>query len=565
MITPNTNLLCRQAEPHYYCFLNSESHGFVPESIVNHIEQCQYCKERINQLEQALSQAECDVESEQGHVSSAVAHMLKLNFAYTGKAVTCETVRPFLPTLLEPSLEIRIPTPITAHLDKCRQCSENLETIRELNLSSKQLCRLSQLFADTRAEDTVSCSQAQAAILAVVTMALSETNADVLKHLCTCPDCRKLLYQHRETVYYELLQDKADQNKFPCEGVSASDIFDYVVPYGVDPANDEYAKFRKSFTAHAAGCPKCLAKVQELHHSVYSIIERAESGVATVYTIDGSGKVEAISESNELYAGFPIKVEVTGLQEAKTRQPTADADFTGALRRKVPSRYFKPLVKTAAAAAAVILIACALFFSTTTARGITLEQIYKAIERIKNVYISTFVPDQEEPIQEQWVSRTSSIYMRKTGDEFALWDIGNGLKKEKHTGAAAVETVRLSTERLAVVEREMGGSLGLVPFNDISEIPGGAQWSRVMDEESQNTAKGAEVYDLMWGQEASDGSVIFRKCRVFVDAKTNIPRRTELYRKLSGDDEYALRSVKVVKCLSDSEMQTILKKSPFSD
>ena len=55
MIAPNHNLLCKQAELYYYDFLRDESRGLIPESFVNHVEQCQHCREQINKLKAALS------------------------------------------------------------------------------------------------------------------------------------------------------------------------------------------------------------------------------------------------------------------------------------------------------------------------------------------------------------------------------------------------------------------------------------------------------------------------------------------------------------------------------
>ena len=135
MIAPSSNSLCKQAELYYYDFLFNESYEPIPEFIINHINKCQHCQQQLNQLKGVLSQAESQVEPEKMQVSSAITEMLKLHFAYIGKPVTCETVRPFLPSLLEPALEVRIPTPITAHLDNCRRCSEDLETIQRLNQS----------------------------------------------------------------------------------------------------------------------------------------------------------------------------------------------------------------------------------------------------------------------------------------------------------------------------------------------------------------------------------------------------------------------------------------------
>ena len=563
MIAPNPNLLCRQAKLYYYDFLWGESSEVIPESIVDHIARCQHCQGQIDQLKAILSEVD-DLEPEQRQVGPAIIHMLKLHFAYIGRSVTCKTVRPFLPCLLDPALEIRIPTPITTHLDNCPQCSEDLETIRGLNLNRKQLRRLSQLFAERTAKDNVSCPQARAAILAVVMMALRETNAEVLKHLCICPDCRKQLYQFRETVRGELLHAEAAPSKFPCEEVSATDIFDYVIPYGIEPSDDQYAKFRKSFTSHAAGCPKCLGKMQQLHDTVHGVAERPESEVVTIYHIAESAKVQALSETDNLYAGFPIGVEIASREDEVTADVSAPIDDYGAtLKQKASAMNFRPLFKTAVAAAAVILIGVVLFLSIPTAKAVTIDEIYKALEKVKNVYIATIVPNNKEPTQEKWVSRTLNIYMTKTGKQLVLWDLPNKVRKAKRLGANLIEITPLSGELIAEVEKKMSGSLGLMPFYDISDIPADAEWSRITDDSLKATAKDTELYDLMWIEKAYDGSIVFQKWRFFVNAETNLPQKVEWYKKLAIDDGFVLETTTVVEYLSDSEIQTVIKDSSF--
>lgn len=563
MIAHNPKSLCRQAELYYYDFLCDESRAFIPKSIVNHVEQCQHCRKQINQLEVVLSQAD-SLESEQGRVSSAVTTMLKLHFAYIGKPVTCNIVKPFLPTLLDQTLGMRIPTPIVTHVCDCQQCSEDLDIIRCLKLSRKQLCRLSQLFAEKPGEDNVSCSQAQAATLAVVSMAFRETNKEVLKHLCICPDCRKVLYQYRETVRKEYLHNKTEREKFPCESVSATDTFDYVVPYGLDPASNEYAKFRESLTSHLRTCPTCLAKMQQLHKTVYGIVERAESEVVTIYHIDESAKAETPGESDDIYAGFPIRVETANRKDRVNAKALASTiDFGAVLKRKVSAMNMKALVKTAAVAAAIILIAAALVFNIPTAKAVTIDEIYRAIEKVKNVYISSFVPDKTKPIQEKWVSRTLNIYMTKTGEQWVLWDIANGLRKSKHPNTGVTGTVQLTEENIANIEVKMSSSLGLMPFYDISDIPDNAKWNHVADNGLEAAGKGIEVYDLTWIRKAYDGSMVFQKCRVFVDSRTILPREVHRYQKLSADSEYTLESVRVVEYLNDSEIQEIIKEASF--
>jgi len=567
MIAPNPNLLCQQAELYYYDFLCEEGRALIPEPMVSHIKQCQYCQEQIDKLEKALSQGEGHIEPEQEQVSSAVTVMLKLHFAYIGKPITCETVKPFLPGMLDPDLEIRIPTPITVHLDNCRQCSEDLETIRKLNLSRKQLRRLSQLLAEKPAEDNVSCSKARAAILAVVHMAFQETTKEVLKHLCTCLSCRKALYEFRDTIcreYEEAEREEIDEKVFPCEELPITDIFDYVVPYGLDPAANQYVKFRDSLTSHMRTCPTCLAKMQHLHNTVYGIAERPESDVVTVCHIDESAKAEAATKFEDAYAGFPIRVEIASREEqVKAEQLVSTVSFTTALRQKVSAVNLKRFAKTGVAAAAVILIAIALLLTIQPTKAVTIDQIYKALEKAKNVYIASFVPDKKEPVQEIWVSRSLNVYITKTGNQLVLWDISNRVRKSKQLDITATETMPLTANMITDIEKLISGSLGLMPFYDMSEIPGDAQWSRVDEKGVEEPTKGIEVYVLQWLEKRYDGSIILRKWQLFVDANMSLPQRVEWYKKLINDSEFRLETKMVVKYLKESELQTVIKELSF--
>jgi len=562
MIAPNHNSLCGKAKLYYYDSLLDDSYGLIPESIINHIEQCQHCQEQIDQLKVLLSQTD-DIEAEQGQVNSAIASMLELHFAYIGKRVTCKTVRFFLSSLLDPALEIRIPTPITAHIDNCRQCAEDLETIRSLNLNRKQLRRFSQFLAEKTSDDSVSCSQARAAILCVAVMAFRETSAAVLKHLCTCPNCRKALYQYRENVRTDLLHYEKAPREFPCEEVSATDIFDYCLPYGIDPATDQYDKFRESLTSHLNGCPVCLTKIQELHNTLYGIAERLESEVVTIYHIDKSDEAQSLGESDDLYAGFPISVEIAAHNDkVDVEQPLSSIDLTTALKRKVSAMNLKSLLKAGIAVTAVILIGLALLLNTQTAKAVTIDQIYKAIEKVKNVYISSFVPGKTEPTQERWVSRTLSIYMLKTGKELVLWDLANKVRKTKQLDTDSVETTSLSEDLIIDINKKISGSLGIMPFYDISEIPPGAEWHRV-DNEILEVAEEIQIYDLRWAKRKFGGSAEFKIWRVFADGKTSLPQKVEWYTRFADDAEFVLETVMVVEYLDESEIQAVIRDASF--
>ena len=561
MISHNPNINCTNARLYYYDFLSKETREGIPEGALQHITQCLNCQTEMDRLKDLFVQADERFDSEQSRKYSAISTLLRLHFEYIGEPVKCDTVKPFLASLADPALQIRIPTPITTHLDKCQSCRDDLLTLLDLHLPHKNLCRLGQLLAEKPIEDDFSCSQAQAAIPAVVSMAFHETNAEILKHLCTCPNCRKKLYLHRENIRKELLQDGALQDGFPCESVTATDIYDYCLPYGIDPADDEYAGFRESLTSHLRRCPTCLAKMQELHLTIYNIAERAESEVVTIYNIDESAETQSPDVSGP-YAGFPINLETEDIEDkTDAEQPATNLDFAATLKKKASALNLKPLFKAGLAAAAVIVIGLALLLNSPTAKAVTLDQVYRAVEKVRNVYISKFAPDKAEPIQETWVSRSLNIYMTsKTREGLVLVDTAKKHRRTKLPGLASMEVKLLSDGDCAEIEKTMAGYLDLLPFAHISDVPKDANWSRVANDGLRVTEESSEVYELTWTDKTYGGSPVFWKRRYFVDPETSLPNKVEVYRKSSAAGEYTLQSEMVVKRLSDDEIRSAVKK-----
>ncbi len=152
--------------------------------------------------------------------------------------------------------------------------------------------------------------------------------------------------------------------------------------------------------------------------------------------------------------------------------------------------------------------------------------------------------------------------MSKTGKELVLWDLANKVRKTKQPDADSVETTRLSGDRIAKMNRIMTGSLGLMPFYDISEIPEDAEWHRV-DDEILEVAEEIQIYDLKWTERKYGGSAIFRKWRVFADAKTRLPQKIEWYTRFADDAEFVLETVMVVEYLDESEIQAVINDASF--
>ncbi len=541
MISHNPYSNCANARLYYYDFLSERTRAGIPETALYHINECGDCQAEIERLETLLVRAKEDAGGEQRRRDSAVSTLLKLHFAHAEEPVTCSMVKPFLASLADPVLELRVPTPITMHVDKCRACSNDLRVLRDLQLTHKQLCHLGQLLADEPTEDTRMCSKARTAIPAVVSMVLRETNAETLKHLCICPDCRKHFYRRREAVRQKLLRGGTAQGKFLCEGVSARDIYDYALPYGIDPANDQHAESRSGLASHLGDCPSCLARVQELHRTIGDIAERADSDVVTVYHLDESTRDEGRATSDE-------------------RRTTVD--FAASLKRKIAGLKAKPLIGTGFAAAAIILLCLSLFLYSPGAAAVTIDQIYGAVEKVTNVYIATFAGDGPEPQQELWVSQRLNTYLTKTGPLWVVSDVGAGIAKSKDALTGAMGEEQLAQDEIGRIKMRMNISLALMPFHNIYGIPRDAQWTRVVEDTMRSTSSGTEVYDLTWTESTVSG-IRFNRFRFLVDPITKLPHRVEMYQKRSTDGQYSLTSVKQVKYMSDADMEQVIREASF--
>ena len=551
MIAPNYNKLCVEAERHYFGFLRNEAERSVPNEVIDHIMGCHHCREQMSQLEAMLAECKEQPQIQMAERQMATTAILKLHFSFVGKHVNCADARPFLPNLLASTTQIRIPTPITAHIDNCDQCKEDSKKLQNLNLSNKQLITLSELFADELDAGETDCTTAREAIPAVVAMAFGRTDAKTLRHLSLCPKCRQELYKFRHTILEQtkILHSKDETQKsiFPCSSVRAGDVFDYCIPYGIDPTSDEYAKFRKSLTTHIVCCDECLDKIQQLHKTIYTIAERPESGVATVFHIGTTANVETES----IYAGFPVRVETVNLDSQE--QPHIE-EYEKVVKLKPVSKNLRPLLKIALPAAALIMLGVGLFFNVHTAKGLAIEQIYRAIDMVKNIHISTSAPGRQEPAQEVWIARSSGLYVIKTENECTLRDVSNSIQKTKDLGTGAIKQTSLSSDNLVALRNMIYGSLGIMPFNTPSEIPADARWSEITNYEIAVKTSNTKVYELSWARNNYSGSTTQRSWRIFTDTSTKLPQKIQWFKQSASDPQPVLESTMIIEYPGDKEI-----------
>ena len=182
---------------------------------------CLNCREQISRLEAMLAEFKEHPQIQMAQRQMATTAMLKLHFSFVGKKVNCADVRPFSPNLLAPATQIRIPTPITAHIDNCDQCKEDSKKLQNLGLSRKQLITLSQLFADELDAGQTDSPRPVRQSRLLSRWPLSRTDAKDLRHLSLCPtQCRQELYKFRQKSLEQtkILHSENEKQKciFPC-------------------------------------------------------------------------------------------------------------------------------------------------------------------------------------------------------------------------------------------------------------------------------------------------------------------------------------------------------------
>jgi len=555
---------CEDAKPYYYDYLSEETKVNIPGDISDHIEICEHCLSEVERLRSVLSEPLKKAAGGGRSDSSVLINNVNLHFSYIGTSVSCQTARPFLPSLADPLLAIKIPTPITVHPDKCEQCESDLQKIIKLGLSHKQLCRLGQMFAELPFESEIDCSEVRENIKDFVHLHFENLNEEILNHFCTCPNCRDLVFMQREKLIEKT--DRGSSDNVLCEAVRMSDLFHFCFPYGVRVDTDKDIKFPSSFRSHIVQCPSCLIKMQEMHMLISDILEREESGVATCYHVTEQSEqaIKAVEATDALYKDWPIQVEVF------ERAETAGISNTGSLggkngdrrRQSALSRNIVPILKYASAAAAVIILAL-IFFNAPAARAVNLGQVYSALESVLNVHSTIYNAATSDVLQEMWFSRDLNIKMHRTHSQLVLWDFGNQVKKEANINTGSIEIMQVDSDTAARIENTMVAPLGLLPFDNTSSLPEGATWQQVPGEEAGVLESSTEVYDLIWSDESMGGADIFRKYRVYLNTATKLPHKTEFYERRGQEENYEFLTATHISYPSTDEIQAAITQYGF--
>ncbi len=482
------NRLCREAEVHYYDLLGPDE-AAVPESICRHVAACPACQEQMRRLREALFEAE---RSRDGTCSGddETIEALAQQFQLLEEYVTCAEVKPFLPKLALPALQIRIPTPVTVHVDHCPRCAKDLVALRALDLTTDQLQRLSRFFASGSRED----------VLGVESFPLVEST------------------------------------DITCRDVSRADLFDAVVPYGAPP-DDRH----RAIISHVRTCRTCRKMAQTLRQRIWAILERADSGTSTIY--HAKGDIEHTPGEVESPYPYPIDVEVQHGASTCGAGPSAREERRHALasaeRKDFLARATNegtaegPLLVTRhrsrAALVAVGLAALLLlrWANTPTAFGTGIGDLLKPLAGVRSVHVVSTYRNNERPIQQFWIAYHSNRLVVNGEEHFDLYDLNHNCVRKTERGMRAGPPVRLS-------KAQWDGARSLVSnyLRDVMTcVSPDTKLSPPMVNPGRETAQNLAVYETNSLSRTASPS-LHNKRRVYVDPATGLPQRTEIYREI---------------------------------
>jgi hypothetical protein len=246
------------------------------------------------------------------------------------------------------------------------------------------------------------------------------------------------------------------------------------------------------------------------------------------------------------------------LDDAFAALEESTPEESAGLGRTVRQILVFPRVMKLAVAAAVAIVAFTLFFKALSPKTIELGQVYQALQKAENLCVSTYADAEAEPIQQVWASRTLNVVMNKSQAgaqaKFDLFDIPNRLKKTRYLPSDTVSTERISPEQAIRIERSIGDIFELLPFADMDSARDGSQWSKVPDKDRGASVPGSQVYELTWPAEGSS-----YKCHIFVDAKSDLPRRIEYYFKENLQGQYKFESMQVAEYPAEKEIKLLIK------
>jgi hypothetical protein len=480
---------CQEARVYYYDLLCQDD-AAVPESIRCHVKACPVCRDQMCRLRETLFEAASGPDG----INSTDEDMIQTlaeQFRLQDEHLTCSEARPFLAELAAESPPIRIRTPATIHVDRCPQCAKDLAVLRGLGLTAGQLARLGRFFAHSRERDSLEEPPAPPA-------AATPSRLPV------------------EAV------------PIPCADVSAADIFDHVIPPGASTER------QKALAAHLEACPVCLARVRALHHTIYAILNRADSETTTVHQAapDDECAHEQAGAIRPCSVAPGESGSDTGGDGSESAQPARRLGLgrsTGVLAR---------ISITALSFAGMVLF---LWMKPPAASGTNVGDMFKALDRMQYVHVAVKWRG-IEPSRESWIARPSNLMATKARSKLTLSDTDHHRKVtiDRQTGVREAE--ELTTAQCHKIRAGMTGYL-LSVLAHLSQDTNVTPPTGVLGPMPASDPD-IDVRDLIWVPRLKYPS-LHSGWRAYLDRRTGLLLKTEFFDQIpvAGQDPPPFRLI----------------------
>ena len=149
----------------------------------------------------------------------------------------------------------------------------------------------------------------------------------------------------------------------------------------------------------------------------------------------------------------------------------------------------------------------------------------------------------------------------KADTKWDLWNLNDNFKKTRITDTASTESMKLSEAVMAGLKENMTAPWSLLPFDNISDIPGNAKWQQVTEKDINNKIPNTHVYELIWSQKRLLGKILYKRWRGFIDIDTRLPHRTEYWERSDIEEEYELLVVTKVSYPATADIQVVIDAS----
>jgi hypothetical protein len=301
---------------------------------------------------------------------------------------------------------------------------------------------------------------------------------------------------------------------------------------------------------------------------IQSIMTRPNSGVVTRFSFNTASQEKPQSANDRSYSQSEYQVTVTtetGMpgQPAETPQtPHRKAAFASG--KKTLVHILKSRNIQSAAAAVLVLFGMMFLFQIPAAKGVYLREIYQTLQEVRCLHLVRTSPAREKPLEEIWISKESNLVLIKNQAGVVLWNLPKKMRKVKTIGTNAIQTESLNQDQINNLNTYIRRSFDLMPFDGVSSMPDNASWNQMSMENTPDAIPGTTLYELTWYQQPGYvGTAHYFKWRCYLDLKTNIPQKTELYTSSDPNDGYVLISTITAQSISKETLDKAIQSLGF--